>query len=179
MTDAELTQAILEERQKIDPNTRRATTWEKIEAEHAGVSKALLWKISRGHIVKDLEKRRMLKLDIMVEVPACHVCGATHTHAHGEVVYPAGTATYDRATQEVKPIETKPRKRRDTRIRLHATVEKALYEAVKGQAKFEGTTMDAIVHRGVMLAIYDYQAIMNRQPAHVLHGQNGAETQGA
>lgn len=77
------------------------------------VSKALLWKISRGHVVRDETMRRALGLDVFASVPACPIPGCTETyiHLHGLQTYdPATSALYDPASQVVKP-KPKPRKR--------------------------------------------------------------------
>lgn len=66
---------------------------------------------------------------------------------------PIHLETYDPKIQEVKPIAI-PGKR-DTRIRLHTTVNRAIYEAVKGQAEYECTTMSEIVKRGLSMVLYD------------------------
>lgn len=129
MTDAELRETLLEARRRIDPKTRRVVAWEKIRENYPGVSKALLWKIADGHIVKNIDVRRLLGLDTYIPVPACPICNQAHTHKHGE-------QTYDPATQVVKPIrEPSPPRlarlpiRRDDMTKAASTIKKHLTPA--------------------------------------------------
>jgi len=64
----------------------------------------------------------------VVPVPACPICGLAHTHSHDEQVYdPARLATYDPATQEIKPL---PQPSPSRSPRLVAAVNQPLYKWV-------------------------------------------------
>lgn len=98
MNDFELTQTILAERQKIDPNTRRQFTYAVLAKKYSRrevVSTGLIWKMIniRGYIVKDEEARISLGLSPMKRVPA-----------NLETYDPAIEATYTPATHAVVPL---------------------------------------------------------------------------
>jgi len=86
---------------------------------------------------------RLIKKELLVPVPACPICGLAHTHSHDEQVYdPARLATYDPATQEIKPL---PQPSPSRSPRLVAAVNQPLYKWVKKHAASLNVTMADII----------------------------------
>lgn len=134
---------------------RAVANLDKFKALRA-VSKAphaLLRKLAKepAYYPTDSEICKALGITAYTPVPTCPYPDCpdkVHTHAHGEVVYPAGTLTYDGATQEVKPLVTKVWKTRSPR--LIASTNDALYDWVKEYAVSQETTMAEVIRQGMI-----------------------------
>lgn len=149
-------------------STRDMISWLRNGDYSRKINHADIQRILDGKFPRLPKKREALRLRPYSLVDPCPDCNKPHTHAHGEVVYPAGTLTYDGATQEVKPIETKVHKKR-YRIAIH---KQDMHSASKSITHNIATYRVRELH--TLLTEYLEWADPENEPAPALHGQNGA-----